>query len=277
MPSIYAGHLVQLPGHAHMSVAETFIPASAQPLRPHRHELAQLHLVLQGSYVENSRGNNFTLGPGSALFRPANELHSNQFRRATVRGLLIDIDQSATAELLPRIDASQPRYFPAHTFDDLCGSFRLEGTQELSERNTVLHALALALTARISQLSRLCDNEIPAWLSKAVAIVRNRYAEDLRLTALSREIGVPSAFLAKAFRQHLRQSVGGFLMQVRLERARAAIRDSNAPLSDIAICCGFYDQAHLTRAFRRRFGMTPGDLRRLRDESYKSSRDVQDE
>jgi len=46
-----------------------------------------------------------------------------------------------------------------------------------------------------------------------------------------------------------------------LQHARTAILESAAPLSTVAISCGFYDQAHLTRAFRRQYGITPARLR----------------
>jgi AraC-like DNA-binding protein len=44
---------------------------------------------------------------------------------------------------------------------------------------------------------------------------------------------------------------------VRMDRARALIRETDAPLSDIADLVGYSDPAHFTRAFRRRFGVPP--------------------
>ena len=45
-------------------------------------------------------------------------------------------------------------------------------------------------------------------------------------------------------------------------RARAArIRDDGAPLGDVALDCGYYDQAHLNRDFRAFTGAAPGALR----------------
>jgi transcriptional regulator GlxA family with amidase domain len=35
------------------------------------------------------------------------------------------------------------------------------------------------------------------------------------------------------------------------------------PIADIAVACGFGDQAHLTRRFCRAFGVTPGRYRRI--------------
>src|SRR5215470_4917928 len=53
------------------TLAEVSIPATTESLAPHRHEKAQLYLVLEGEYSESARGREFSLGPGSALFRPA--------------------------------------------------------------------------------------------------------------------------------------------------------------------------------------------------------------
>jgi AraC-like DNA-binding protein len=40
--------------------------------------------------------------------------------------------------------------------------------------------------------------------------------------------------------------------------------DQGRPLVDVAAEAGFADQAHFTRAFRSRFGLTPGRYRALR-------------
>jgi len=261
MPSISVGRVHPFSCEAQLTLGETFIPASAPSLAPHRHPSAQLHLVLEGRYVETARGQHFDLGPGSALFRPAGETHGNSFCGVPVRGLLVDIEPALAARMLPGLDVSTPCYFPARTFDDLCSAFACEKRQDASERHTVLHALALTLAARMSRQGRSLATAAPAWVQEATTVIRSRYSEDLRLAALSDEIGIAPSTLAAGFRRHLGQSVGAFLNDFRLQRARTAILETAAPLSEIAVTCGFYDQAHLTRAFRRRFGTTPGRLR----------------
>lgn len=262
MTSISVGHITPLPFQQQLRIGETFIPKSAISLKQHGHPFAQLHLILDGRYTENSRGRDFELGPGSALFRPAQEFHANRFSDRAVRGLLVDIEPSVLGILLPALDTSMPHYFGAGTFDDLCANFESESRQDPAERHAAVHALALSLAVRVSRQARSLTIRKPAWVEEAETLIRDRYPEDLRLTILSEQIGVAPSTLASAFRRYLHLSVGEFLLEIRLQHARTAILDSAESLSVVAVSCGFYDQAHLTRTFRKKYGITPARLRR---------------
>jgi transcriptional regulator GlxA family with amidase domain len=55
-----------------------------------------------------------------------------------------------------------------------------------------------------------------------------------------------------------------YLTQMRLERAKALLRNTEMPLIEIALNVGFSSQAHLTGCFHRFIGVTPGEFRRRR-------------
>ncbi len=52
---------------------------------------------------------------------------------------------------------------------------------------------------------------------------------------------------------------------MRLKRAQEMMLASSEPLSQIALACGFSDQAHLCKAFRRDVGESPNAWRRRPD------------
>jgi AraC-like DNA-binding protein len=61
-------------------------------------------------------------------------------------------------------------------------------------------------------------------------------------------------------------SLERYILQRRLERCRAALRDPfqrHRQIGDIALSWGFSDHSHFTRRFRDAFGMTPGECRKL--------------
>lgn len=63
----------------------------------------------------------------------------------------------------------------------------------------------------------------------------------------------------RVLKQWLGMAPGDYLRAVRLHRARHLVMDGE-PVASVAAECGFADQAHFTRWFRRSFGYTPGDL-----------------
>jgi transcriptional regulator GlxA family with amidase domain len=56
-------------------------------------------------------------------------------------------------------------------------------------------------------------------------------------------------------------SVGELIRELRLRHAWKALVGSRAPIKQIAVEAGFYDQAHLGRLCRRRLGLAPAEIR----------------
>jgi AraC family transcriptional regulator len=79
------------------------------------------------------------------------------------------------------------------------------------------------------------------------------------LAALSR---LSVSYFSVAFRRSFGVSLYKLLARLRVERARTLMLSTGRPLSEIALACGFCDQAHLSRQFRRVTGSTPQGWRR---------------
>jgi AraC family transcriptional regulator len=77
-------------------------------------------------------------------------------------------------------------------------------------------------------------------------------------------VDVHPAHLARAFRQHFRVPLGSYVRRLRLDWAASRLADSAESLANVAVAAGFADQSHLTRAFKRHTGHTPGAYRQAR-------------
>lgn len=94
-----------------------------------------------------------------------------------------------------------------------------------------------------------------------VALMKERLAADLTeplsLSALAADVGLSPFHSARLFTQATRMPPHAWRNQLRLQRALAPLREG-APVADVAAACGFTDQSHFTRHFRRMFGVPPG-------------------
>jgi len=104
-------------------------------------------------------------------------------------------------------------------------------------------------------------------LHRARDYLITRMADAVPLGELSDVAGLSPFHLTRRFHEHFGLPPHQFQMNTRVERARTLLRRGYAPV-DVAIACGFSDQAHLTRCFRRHVGTTPA--------RYANSKNVQE-
>ncbi len=83
----------------------------------------------------------------------------------------------------------------------------------------------------------------------------------LTVTELAKVEETTTQSLQKAVRAEYGQSVYQWVTTLRLERSLELLRGTSLNLATIAVDCGFANQSHWTRLFRRQFGITPGKLR----------------
>jgi AraC-like DNA-binding protein len=86
----------------------------------------------------------------------------------------------------------------------------------------------------------------------------------LRVEDLASVTRLSTSHFSRAFKLSFRMSPHAYGIALRLARARALMLESDEQISRIAAACGFADQAHFSRAFRRKVGCTPGLWRRER-------------
>jgi AraC-like DNA-binding protein len=123
---------------------------------------------------------------------------------------------------------------------------------------------------RLSTLENLSAETIPTpsrgGLSPAVTrrvcdYIEGHLDEKIRLDGLAALTGLSTDHFARAFHQSVGVPPHTYLLRRRLEHVEHMLRETHAPLSEIALATGFSDQSHLARHFRRWAGMSPRQVR----------------
>jgi len=127
----------------------------------------------------------------------------------------------------------------------------------------ILTEVARHHAIRPADVSR-SDGLAPRRLHRAIDYIEAHLGEDLSLLDLAVEAGVSRVHFVRQFKRLTGFSPRQYVLRRRVERAAALLKDRDACLKALALEVGFSSQSHLTSAFRRVYGTTPGAYRRRR-------------
>jgi len=103
----------------------------------------------------------------------------------------------------------------------------------------------------------------PVLKNRICDFIEEHIGEKISLGALSSLAGLSPNHFARAFQQSVGMPPHRYLLRRRLEHVEQMLRDTQLPLSQIALAVGFSDQSHLARHFRRLTGMPPSVAREI--------------
>jgi AraC-like DNA-binding protein len=237
---------------------------------PHAHETYVVGTVVAGCETFLCRGARHYVGPGDLTFVNPLDVHDGEpfgggysYRMSYPTAALM---MAAAGEVSGRARQQAP-FFPLPRVHDPEGAalfvaaHRLmdAGTDPLGADEALLRALAVVVTRHAGISPQPLGRE-PGPVARACALVEERFADDLSLDDLAAEAGLPRHLLIRAFRRETGATPHSHLVNRRVLEARRLLRTGATP-ADTALAVGFFDQSHLTRAFKARHGVTPGAYR----------------
>ena len=238
----------------------------------HTHEAYAIAVIEQGAEEFTCRGETHITPAGDIAIINPGEVHTGHAVDETgwtYRVLYPEpsILQQAASDAFGRQQGIP--YFPNAVIQD----------KELARLLLKLHISLEGLTFKLEQDSRLlwtlarliarhADLRPPLKFvgkeSKAVQRVRDyletHYTENVSLEQLAVVANLSPFYLLRTFRDRIGLPPHSYLNQVRLIRAKKLL-SQGCQISQVAHEIGFADQSHLTRQFKRMFGVTPGQYK----------------
>ena len=230
----------------------------------HFHEDPHLTFILRGKVVEGTRQEIYNCSAGTVLFHRPFEPHYNTEREANTEYLHIDFARSYFEELA-RKNSRLPGIVNVRdsVIKFLCYKIFREAAIADDVTETSIHSLSLAVLGQLLFTEDRARRAKPLWVDKLEEILRTGFAEKFTLGDLSHELRIHPVHLSRSFPQYFHCTLGEFVRSIRVERSLAFIPDKKRSLTEIGSDCGFADQSHFLRSFKRIMGVSPSAYRKL--------------
>lgn len=179
---------------------------------------------------------------------------------------MLSLRERALPETIPAVFAVQGGTALAAALAQVFGA--LERRASVTELGVCVETLVEALVDAIVRAGRAPVTRARGGKAAIVEQLRetllrgaNRDEPPPDLATLSREVGLSRFQTLRLFRRHYGVTPRAFHLHFRLALARRSLK-AGASLAEVAASCGFVDQSHFTRQFKRLLGVTPGQYAR---------------
>jgi AraC-like DNA-binding protein len=233
----------------------------------HSHDAYLFGVTEQGVQAFRCRGSTRASAAGMIMaFNPDDPHDGHAAAHGGFTYAMVHLGTDLVADILA--DAQGRRaglpLFPEPVVDDrpLAGRLRrlnallLDGTTRLETQELVRGAVLAMVQGYASPpvaAPTPSGGGVPARVRE---LLHDRFAEDLSADDLARAMGLSRFQLYRQFRERYGVAPSAYLRQVRLREARRRLA-AGAAIVEVALATGFADQSHLTRWFRRTYGITP--------------------
>jgi AraC family transcriptional regulator len=228
----------------------------------HSHDYTYFCFILEGDYTLTYRGIGHLCQSSKLSFFPRGADHAC---RVNTHSRCLNI------QLTPQL----AEY--ASAYEDISVDYIVEKRSELNQLVVRLYqefytidefspltveGLMSEITAEFLRYSdKSAGKAAPRWLLTARDFVSEEFANNLTISTIAGLADIHPTHLAREFQRHFQITIGDFVRRRRVEFACRKIIESKAPLSEIALEAGFFDQSHFTRIFKKATGMTPANYR----------------
>jgi transcriptional regulator GlxA family with amidase domain len=94
-------------------------------------------------------------------------------------------------------------------------------------------------------------------MAAALEMMRANIEDPISPSKIAQELGISRRQLERLFGKYLNTTPKKYYMEMRLDRARHLLVQTEMSVIDVATACGFDSPGHFARVYRTAFGITP--------------------
>ncbi|GED21139.1 AraC family transcriptional regulator [Halomonas halmophila] len=238
----------------------------------HSHDTFSIGAITGGHSTYWNQGHTETVHPGTVVVMNPGEVHAcNPIDDLPWSYDMLYIETDWLADLQQElIAAARTGFLPYaphasrnrslyRSVVNLCDALFDPNATRLA-RETLATQLVIEMQRRLDP-RRVSPPAYTPGLERAASFIRAHCTEAIGLDDICQAAGLSRSYLVRRFKARFGLTPHAFLLDQRIQLGTARLRDGR-PIAEVATDCGFADQAHFQRVFKRLRATTPGHYRR---------------
>jgi AraC-like DNA-binding protein len=192
----------------------------------------------------------FRHGESSAYGYPedATEPYALEFVALKVDPVFFDAIRSVVGSCVPMLAHAES----TTALHSLMQHYERRNFRDRFHESLCVYELLMALLREVSRGDPLRDP-----VATAHDYILNHYQQPVSQKEVANRVGLSREHLARAFKRRYNTSPAEFCRKLRLQRARELLSQPFAPITEVALHCGYSDPCSFARAFRQAEGISP--------------------
>lgn len=237
-----------------------------------------IHFVLHGKGIFKignasyslSRGDVFLIEPNQMVFYQADQIDPWAY-------VWVGIDGENCRQLLQSIGLSHPivvRSLSSRVLSEIELILEKMNTQpemnELMKNGQLLTILGFIQSDNyVEDVRSLSAFEHPLtnqskYVEMCIAIIKERYTEDLSVNNLALELSINRAYLSQLFKKQVGMSLKEYINDFRISMCQELLYSTSWSIEEIAREVGFNSLSYFSKVFKKKYGISPSHYRKKR-------------
>jgi len=273
-------HPERLSNDAYMSLAapfRMFRHSLTGDIAVHWHEFYELAFVLSGAGTHVLNGISHSLDYGVVFLLTPTDFHALQpdLRAGSLELYnFIFSDALLTDEVRALVFGASKNYHVQFSdaersrMRERFHAIWMEGQTSAPGHNVMVKALLEQILITLSrQQPQPNSQEYPSIhhpaIQQALIYIDHHFREPLSLKSLAEQVHLAPNYLSELFQRATGMPFGVYLQDVRLRFALSVLQSSSVSITEACYISGFSNLSHFTRVFKKKFGYSPRECRRL--------------
>lgn len=260
MENFYSNEIVENRYFDGLTAGTTSYQTGAINDNLHYHDNPTICFMLQGGGIEKRSRQNYERCACDVRFYYAEEPHQSIIKVFPSKCVNLELEE----DFLNKYEITENILNVAVTKNLDVRFLMLKIHSELMiDDNFTNSSIKILLLSMLNQTKNSTNRKTPDWIDNLHQLLNDNWSETPSLDDLAKTIKVHPVTISKYFTRHFSCTLGEYMRKVKINKSISLIKNTKLPLTEIAFQCGFADQSHFIRNFKKLTGFLPKTFRRI--------------